>query len=238
MQVADAIATFAQHLPGITVVPVYGGSPFLPQQRALQRGAQVVVGTPGSSDRPPRARVARPRPRPLHGARRGRRDAPDGLCRGCRQDPLARAPEVVRSLCSRPRCRPRSAVSRTTTWSHPVEVTVARQSSTVTTVRQTYAVVPHRHKVGALARVLAVSDADAAIVFVRTRDAAEEVGSALVERGVSAAFISGRRRSERPREDRRAAAQRRGRRARRDRRRRARPGRRAPRARRELRRPE
>jgi ATP-dependent RNA helicase DeaD len=61
----------------------------------------------------------------------------------------------------------------------------------VTGVRQTYAVVPYRHKAGALARVLAVSDADAAIVFVRTRGAAEEVGSALIERGISAAYISG-----------------------------------------------
>ncbi len=73
----------------------------------------------------------------------------------------------------------------------PVEITVSRQASTVTSVRQTYAVVPHRHKTGALARVLAVSEAEAAIVFVRTRGAAEEVGSALVERGISAAFISG-----------------------------------------------
>jgi ATP-dependent RNA helicase DeaD len=61
----------------------------------------------------------------------------------------------------------------------------------VTSVRQTYAVVPHRHKTGALARVLAVSEADAASVFVRTRGAAEEVGSALIERGISAAYISG-----------------------------------------------
>src|SRR5690606_13814900 len=73
----------------------------------------------------------------------------------------------------------------------PVEIAVARQSSTVTSVRQTYAVVPFRHKTGALTRILATSDADAAIVFCRTRGAAEEVGSALVERGISAATISG-----------------------------------------------
>src|SRR6188768_1883719 len=47
MQVADAIQSFATHMPGLNVLAVYGGSPFLPQQRALARGAQVVVGTPG-----------------------------------------------------------------------------------------------------------------------------------------------------------------------------------------------
>jgi ATP-dependent RNA helicase DeaD len=69
--------------------------------------------------------------------------------------------------------------------------TITRQASTVASVEQSYAVVPFKHKTGALARVLATSDAQAAIVFVRTRSAAEEVGTALVSRGVVAATISG-----------------------------------------------
>jgi ATP-dependent RNA helicase DeaD len=73
----------------------------------------------------------------------------------------------------------------------PVQIATSRQSSTVTNVHQTFAVVPFRHKIGALTRVLATSDATAAIVFTRTRGAAEEVGSALVGRGMSAATISG-----------------------------------------------
>ena len=47
MQVAEAIESFAKHIPNLRVVAVYGGAPFLPQQRALARGAQIVVGTPG-----------------------------------------------------------------------------------------------------------------------------------------------------------------------------------------------
>src|ERR1700712_4692486 len=47
MQVAEAIGTFAEFMPRLTVVPVYGGSSFLPQKQALKNGAQVVVGTPG-----------------------------------------------------------------------------------------------------------------------------------------------------------------------------------------------
>src|SRR5690606_378997 len=58
-------------------------------------------------------------------------------------------------------------------------------------IEQTYAVVPFRHKTGALARVLAVSDADAAIVFVRTKSAADEVAIELAGRGIQAAAISG-----------------------------------------------
>ncbi len=47
VQVAEALSTFAARMPGLRVVPVYGGAPFLPQKAALAAGAQVVVGTPG-----------------------------------------------------------------------------------------------------------------------------------------------------------------------------------------------
>src|SRR5688572_16427509 len=47
MQVAEAIHTYAQKLGHVSVLPVYGGAPIVPQLKRLERGAQVVVGTPG-----------------------------------------------------------------------------------------------------------------------------------------------------------------------------------------------
>jgi ATP-dependent RNA helicase DeaD len=190
MQVADAIQSFATHLPGLNVLAVYGGSPFLPQQRALSRGAQVVVGTPGRVlDHLDRRTLKMDQVRFLV------LDEADEMLR------MGFAEDVDKVLSAAPRERQVALFSATMPpqirrvaeqhLNHPVEITVSRQASTVTSVRQTYAVVPHRHKTGALARVLAVSPAEAAIVFVRTRGAAEEVGSALIERGISAAYISG-----------------------------------------------
>ena len=190
MQVADAIQSFATHLPGLNVLAVYGGSPFLPQQRALSRGAQVVVGTPGRVlDHLDRRTLKMDHVRFLV------LDEADEMLR------MGFAEDVDKVLSAAPRERQVALFSATMPpqirrvaeqhLNRPVEITVSRQASTVTSVRQTYAVVPHRHKTGALARVLAVSEADAAIVFVRTRGAAEEVGSALIERGISAAYISG-----------------------------------------------
>ncbi|GEL93558.1 DEAD/DEAH box helicase [Cellulomonas composti] len=190
MQVADAISSFATHLPGLDVLAVYGGAPYLPQQRALARGAQVVVGTPGRViDHLERGTLKLDQVRFLV------LDEADEMLR------MGFAEEVDKVLERVPSSRQVALFSATMPPAirrvaeqhlvNPVEVTVARQSSTVTTVRQTYSVVPHRHKAGALARVLAVTEADAAIVFVRTRGAAEELGSALVEKGVSAAYISG-----------------------------------------------
>ncbi len=73
----------------------------------------------------------------------------------------------------------------------PVDIAVARQSSTVDSVRQLYAVVPFRDKVDALTRFLQVTEGDAAIVFVRTKEACDQVGADLVARGVSAAVMNG-----------------------------------------------
>lgn len=190
MQVADAITSFAADREGLQVVPVYGGSPYLPQQRALARGAQVVVGTPGRViDHIDRGTLK------LDGIRFLVLDEADEMLR------MGFAEDVDRVLSGTPTGRQVALFSATMPTPirrvadkhlvDPVSVSVTRESSTVASVRQTYAVVPHRHKTGALARVLAVSEADAAIVFVRTREAAEEVGNVLVQRGIAAAHISG-----------------------------------------------
>ncbi len=47
VQITKDIEHFAKHLPGIKVVPVYGGANIREQIRGIQRGANVVVATPG-----------------------------------------------------------------------------------------------------------------------------------------------------------------------------------------------
>jgi ATP-dependent RNA helicase DeaD len=189
-QVAEALTGFARRTPGLRVVAVYGGAPFLPQQRALAGGAQVVVGTPGRvMDHLDRRTLT------LDAVRVLVLDEADEMLR------MGFAEDVERIFGAAPQRRQVALFSATmppaivaVASQHlvdPVRVAVDRQASTVTAVRQTYAVVPYRHKIGALARVLATADAGASIVFTRTRSAAEEVGLALVARGLSAATISG-----------------------------------------------
>ncbi|MBY0574041.1 MAG: DEAD/DEAH box helicase, partial [Undibacterium sp.] len=47
IQVAEAFQTYAKHIPGFHVLPIYGGQSYGPQLSALRRGVHVVVGTPG-----------------------------------------------------------------------------------------------------------------------------------------------------------------------------------------------
>lgn len=47
IQVSDAIKSFAKHLRNVSILPVFGGQSYTIQIRALHRGVDIVVGTPG-----------------------------------------------------------------------------------------------------------------------------------------------------------------------------------------------
>ncbi|MDO4791628.1 MAG: DEAD/DEAH box helicase [Buchananella hordeovulneris] len=190
LQTADALESFAATLPTARVLAVYGGSSYEPQLRGLRAGANVVVGTPGRViDLIERGALN------LDSVKFLVLDEADEMLR------MGFAEDVETIASGIPAGRRTALFSATmppaikkiadTHLTDPVRVTVARQSSTVSTVEQEYAVVPFRHKVGALSRVLATSNARAAIVFVRTKSAAEEVALELGARGVTAAAISG-----------------------------------------------
>lgn len=47
IQVAEEIGRLAKYTRGISVLPIYGGQPIDRQIRALKKGVQIVIGTPG-----------------------------------------------------------------------------------------------------------------------------------------------------------------------------------------------
>ena len=47
IQVAEAFKTYARHLKGFHIMPIYGGQSIELQLQQLKRGVHVVVGTPG-----------------------------------------------------------------------------------------------------------------------------------------------------------------------------------------------
>ena len=47
LQIAGDLADFSKYTPGLEVLPVYGGSSIESQIRALRKGVQIIVATPG-----------------------------------------------------------------------------------------------------------------------------------------------------------------------------------------------
>jgi len=191
LQVSEAIETMAKHLPQVRVLAVYGGASFVPQLKALSSGVQVVVGTPGRIiDHLDRGTLK------LGNLKFLVLDEADEMLR------MGFAEDVENILTNAPKTGRQTALFSATMpppikrvadqhMTNPIDIAVSRQSSTVENVKQTYAVIPFSRKTDALARVIEISSADATIVFTRTKDAAENVGSELIARGISAATISG-----------------------------------------------
>src|SRR3954462_3816336 len=189
LQVAEAFSRYGAHLP-VNVLPIYGGSPYGPQLAGLRRGAQVVVGTPG---------------RVIDHLEKGTLDVShlDYLVLDEADEMLQMgfAEDVERILADTPEYKqvalfsatmPPAIRKITTKYLHdPVEVTVKAKTATAENISQRYIEVAGPRKMDALTRVLEVEPFEAMIVFVRTKQATEEVAERLKARGFSAAAING-----------------------------------------------
>ena len=190
LQVAEAFSRYGSRMPQVTVLPIYGGSSYTVQLSGLRRGAQVVVGTPG---------------RVIDHLERGTLDlsgldylvldeADEMLQMGFAEDVeriLADTPEY-KQVALFSATMPSAIRKITTKYLHdPVEVTVKAKTATAENISQRYIQVSGHRKMDALTRILEVEDFEAMIVFVRTKQATEEVAEKLRARGFSAAAING-----------------------------------------------
>jgi ATP-dependent RNA helicase DeaD len=191
IQVAEAFQKYAHHLRDFHVVPLYGGQSMVVQLRQLSRGAQVIVGTPGRvMDHLERKSLV------LDELRLLVLDEADEMLRmgfiddvewildhtpESRQTALfsATMPEAIRSVAHRHLRAPK-------------EVKIKAATTTVAAITQRSLTVHGNRKLDALTRILeAEEDLDAAIVFVRTKLATDELAEKLEARGFAAAALNG-----------------------------------------------
>ena len=190
IQVAEAFQKYAAKLPGLHVLPIYGGQSYTPQLNALRRGTHVIVGTPGRvMDHLERGTLdlATVRYVVLDEAdemlQMGFVDAIDhilGLAPAERQVALfsATLPAPIRRIAQKHLRSPR-------------EVTIRAKTATATNIRQRYWLVSGVHKLDALTRILEVEEFDAMLVFARTKQATVELVDKLEARGFAAAALNG-----------------------------------------------
>ncbi|WP_035957696.1 DEAD/DEAH box helicase, partial [Parafrankia sp. EUN1f] len=190
LQVAEAFGRYAHHLPGLHVLPVYGGQAYAPQLAGIRRGAQVVVGTPGRViDHLERGTLD------LGGLRMLVLDEADEMLRMGFQEEvdriLADTPDAKQvALFSATMPAPIRRISRQY-LRDPVEITVRARTVTAANTRQRFLTVAGPRKMDALTRVLEVEPFEAMIIFVRTKSATEDVAERLRSRGFATEAING-----------------------------------------------
>jgi ATP-dependent RNA helicase DeaD len=189
-QVSQAIRTFAAKMPDVRTVAVYGGAPYRPQLDALRRGVTLVVGTPG---------------RLIDHLERGSLDlsqvemvvldeADEMLRMGFLEDveTLLNATPDTRQVALFSASLPDRIQQMASSYLvDPVEARVDEATLSVDHIVQSWMLVPFRHKVDALVRVLRAERRDAALVFVRTRKACAEVADELAHRGLAVDGLHG-----------------------------------------------
>ena len=190
LQVAEAMQTYARHLPDFMVLPVYGGQNMGHQLRQLPRGVQAIVGTPG---------------RIQDHLRRGTLKLDRLACVVLDEaDEMLRmgfVEEVEEILQQTPPGRQTALFSATMPndvlriarrhLKDPVEIRIKTKTSTVETISQWYWQVKGLHKLDALTRILEAEEIDAMIVFARTKVATVELAEKLEARGFSCAPLNG-----------------------------------------------
>jgi ATP-dependent RNA helicase DeaD len=192
MQVAEAVHKYG-HAFGTSVVPVYGGQAIQQQLRALKRGVDVVVATPG---------------RAIDHIQRGSLELSDVRCvvldeademldMGFADDLesiLGALPVERQTALFSATMAPRVAAIAKRYLKDPVRVAIRNEHvgvSGVPRVRQTAYVVSRQQKLAALSRVLDMEDPDAAIVFCRTRGEVDQLAESLTAHGYRAAALHG-----------------------------------------------
>ena len=190
IQVAEAFQRYASHIKGFHVLPIYGGQEYSGQIRALKRGVQVVVGTPGRVMDHMRKGTLK-----LGGLQALVLDEADEMLR------MGFIDEVQWILDQTPEKRQMALFSATMPkeveriarryLSNPQEVSIKARTATAETIRQRYWQVSGLHKLDALTRILEVEDFEAILMFVRTKTATTELAEKLEARGYSAAAMNG-----------------------------------------------
>ncbi|MEP9384389.1 DEAD/DEAH box helicase [Nocardioides sp. KR10-350] len=190
LQVCEAFERYAAHLPGVRILPVYGGQGYGPQLTALRRGVHVVVGTPG---------------RIMDHLEKGTLDlsqlrflvldeADEMLNMGFAEDVetiLADTPEEKQvALFSATMPAQIRRLSKKY-LRDPEEIQVKGKTQTAANITQRYLMVSYPQKVDALTRILEVENFEGMIVFVRTKNETETLAEKLRARGFSAAAING-----------------------------------------------
>ena len=190
IQVADAIESFAEYIPGLRILPVYGGTGYSEQIRELKRGAQIVVGTPGRVMDHVQKKYMK-----LDQVKAMVLDEADEMLR------MGFIEDIEWILEQTPKDRQTALFSATMPkpirkladkhLHEPVEITIEVKRENAPNIRQRFLNIRPHEKKDILARILEIEPFGAVLIFARTKNATTEIAENLMARGYAAEALNG-----------------------------------------------
>jgi ATP-dependent RNA helicase DeaD len=190
IQVARSFSTYASCLPRFAVSAIYGGSDYTAQFRQLERGVEVVVGTPG---------------RVIDHIKRGTLDLSELKClvldeademlnMGFLDDVkyvLEQSPDGRQiALFSATLPAPIRTIAQQY-LNDPARITIKTKTMTADSIRQRALILQPREKIDVLKRLLDVETTDGVIVFSNTKDMTVTIAEQLNREGLKAVALNG-----------------------------------------------
>ena len=190
LQVAEAMEGFAENLPELRVVAVYGGTGYGEQIKEFKRGAQVVVGTPGRiMDHIEKGYLKLDHLKALV-----LDEADEMLSMGFIDDikwilehtPSERQTALFSATMPKPIQRLAENYLR-----DPVKITIKVKAENSPNIRQRFIKVRQYEKREMMLRLLEIEKFDALLIFARTKNATMEIAEILQGKGYPAEPLNG-----------------------------------------------
>ena len=190
LQIAGDLADFSKYMPEVVVLPVYGGSSIESQIRALRRGVQIIVATPGRLIDLINRGVVK-----LEGVHTVVLDEADEMLNmgfvDSINDILSHVPEDRTMLMFSATMPDEVARISKRFMKNPEEIVVGTRNTGAENVRHIYYMVNARDKYLALKRIADDTPNIYAIIFCRTRRDTQEIADALIADGYNADALHG-----------------------------------------------
>jgi ATP-dependent RNA helicase DeaD len=190
MQIAGDLNDFAKNTDNLKILPVYGGSSMEVQMKALKKGVQIVVATPGRL-----CDLIRPQAIKLNEVKTVVLDEADEMLNmGFQEsinDILSEVPKERATLLFSATMPNEVAVIARKYMRNPIEITIGDRNSGADNIKHLYYTVHAKDKYTALKRIVDYYPNIYGIVFCRTRKDTQEVADKLMHDGYNAESLHG-----------------------------------------------
>jgi ATP-dependent RNA helicase DeaD len=190
VQIAGDLGDFAAYMKNFHVLPVYGGSSIESQIKALKRGVQIVVATPGRLIDLMHRRAIK-----LNEIRTVVLDEADEMLNMGFLDSineiLAEVPENRSTLLFSATMPAEVSVIARKYMHNPVEITIGNRNAGAENIKHLYYTVHARDKYTALKRIVDYYPSVYGIIFCRTRTDTQEIADKLIADGYNADALHG-----------------------------------------------
>ena len=190
IQIAKDIANYSKYLNDINILAVYGGSDIKTQIKSLNKGAHIVIGTPGRT----KDLIKRKKLNIGRIARIILDEADEMLTMGFKEDLemiLSHTPKEKQTLLFSATMSKKVVAITESYMNNPQKIAAAQMNITAENVQHKYYMVNAKDRYEVIKRIADINPNIYGIVFCRTRRETKEIANKLMHDGYNADTLNG-----------------------------------------------